>query len=267
MSAVAALPVPVAAQRSARATRQRLADVHAWTPHLLSIRVTRDPAFRFTPGHYARVGLRDANGGAVFRPLSIVSAPADAHLEFFCTIVPGGEFSALLASSRAGDAVETEAASFGFLTVDALAPGAHLWLLASGTGLAPFLSMLRDGAVARRFAQIVVVHSVRHAAELAYAEELRRLAAGGGVRYLPVVTREPGATALAERIPALLASGRLAAAAGIPLDPASARVMVCGNPALTRALRAWLGARGFSTTRRGIRGQVAFEHYWQETAP
>jgi len=264
---MSALASPVAAPRVAKVTCQRLAGVHAWTPHLLSIRVTRDPAFRFTPGHYARVGLRDANGTAVVRPLSIASAPADTHLEFFCTLVPGGEFSGLLAASRAGDAVEIETASFGFLTVDALVAGTSLWLLASGTGLAPFVSMLRDGAAARRFAQIVVVHSVRHAAELAYADELRGLAAGGAVRYLPVVTREPGATALAERIPALLASGRLADAAGVPLDPAAARVMVCGNPALTRALRTWLGARGFATTRRGVRGQMAFEHYWQETSP
>jgi ferredoxin--NADP+ reductase len=106
------------------------------------------------------------------------------------------------------------------------------------------------------------VHSVRCAAELAYADELRRLAAHAALRYIPVVTREPGACALTERIPALLASGRLAEAAGVTLDPARSRVMVCGNPEMTRELRASLGERGFRTTRRGVRGQIAFEKYW-----
>jgi len=251
-----------AAPRVAKTTRQTLVWSHAWTPELVSLRVTRDPEFRSVPGHYARVGLQQATGTTVFRPLSIASAPDAPHLEFFCTVIPGGEFSDCLAAARVGDDVEIEKASFGFLTVDSLAPGTDLWLLATGTGLAPFLSMLRDGTVWRSFTRIVVVHSVRHAAELAYADELRRLAAGSALRYLPVVTREPGASALSERIPALLASGRLAEAAGVTLDPAGSRVMVCGNPEMTRALRTLLGERGFATTRRGVRGQMAFEKYW-----
>ncbi len=265
MPATVAAPTgPQATHGSAQATRQTLLGTHWWTPGLLSIRVTRPPAFRFTPGHYARVGLPTLHGAPVVRPLSIASAPDDRHLEFFCTLVPGGEFSHGLASARVGDDVEIEKASFGFLTLDALAPGADLWLLATGTGLAPFVSMLRDGAAERSFARIVLVHSVRQAAELAYADELRQRAAAGVVRYLPVVTREPLAAGLRERIPALLASGRLMDAAGVALDASTSRVMVCGNPGMNRALRAWLGERGFHTTRRGVRGQMAFENYWQE---
>ena len=251
------------------ATRQTVTALRFWTPALVSIRVTRDDAFAFTPGHYARLGLADASGQLVFRPLSIASAPADRELEFACTLIPGGEFSTLLAALRAGDPVEVDGRSYGFLTVDSLAPGADLWLLASGTGLAPFLSMLRDQAVWRAFDRLVVVHSVRLAAELACADELRQLAQESTLsplrallRYVPVVTREPGATALADRIPALIADGRLAAAAGATLDPARSRVMVCGNPAMTRELRALLGDRGFRTSRRAAPGQMAFEKYW-----
>jgi ferredoxin--NADP+ reductase len=236
---------------------------------LVSVRVTRSPGFRFTPGHYARLGIADSMGQSVFRPLSIASAPGDSWLEFFCTLIPGGEFSTRLATLRVGDTVEVERASYGFLTVDSLAPGTNLWLLASGTGLAPFLSMLRDQAMWPAFDRLVVVHSVRYAVELAYADELERLAeeppvgpARALLRYLPIATREPGATTLAERIPALIESGRLEQAAEVTLDPSRSRVMVCGNPEMTRELRALLGDRGFRTSRRAAPGQVAFEKYW-----
>ena len=260
----------LAAEKAPPATRQNVTALRYWTPALVSIRVTRDDAFAFTPGHYARLGLADASGQVVFRPLSIASAPADSELEFVCTLIPGGEFSTRLAALRVGDPVEVDGRSYGFLTVDSLAPGADLWLLASGTGVAPFLSMLRDQAVWQAFDRLVVVHSVRQAAELACADALRQLAQESAappqrraiLRYVPVVTREPGAAALADRIPALIADGRLAAAAGTTLDPSRSRVMVCGNPAMTRELRALLGERGFRTSRRAAPGQVAFEKYW-----
>lgn len=254
-------------QRS-KAARETVLWTHWWTPRLVSLRVTRDHGLRFTPGHYARLGIANSDGHAVFRPLSIASAPADPWLEFFCTLIPGGEFSARLATLRAGRTVEVETASYGFLTVDSLAPGTDLWLLASGTGLAPFLSMLRDPGVWQAFDRLFVAHSVRRAAELAYAEELRRraqeppAAARASLRYLPIVTREPGASALSERIPALLAGGRFEQAAGFSVDPAHSRVMVCGNPEMTYELRRLLGQRGFRPSRRGSPGQVAFEKYW-----
>lgn len=266
---VMANPAPgkTPAQRT-KATRESVVWIHCWTPALISIRVTRDIGLRFTPGHYARLGIADSDGHAVCRPLSIASAPANPWLDFFCTLVPGGEFSTRLATLRAGHAVEVERASYGFLTVDSLARGTDLWLLASGTGLAPFLSILRDPGVWRAFDRLVVAHSVRRAAELAYAEELRRLAqeppaaAHASLRYLPIVTREPGTSTLSERIPALLAGGHFEQAAGLTLDPARSRVMVCGNPGMTGDLRRLLGQRGFRPSRRGSPGQVAFEQYW-----
>ncbi|CAG0984887.1 Flavodoxin/ferredoxin--NADP reductase [Burkholderiales bacterium] len=244
--------------------------IRRWTDTLLSVRVTRDPAFRFTAGHYARLGLVGREGEAVVRPLSIASAATDPHLDFLCTLVPGGAFSALLSASMAGDAAEVDRASYGFLTVGALAPGPDLWLLASGTGLAPFLSILLEPTVRTSFERIVVVHSVRIAAELAAARDVARLEREPAMpgraclRYLPVVTREPGASTLSSRIPALLEDGRLAAAAGIPIDVERSRVMTCGNPAMARDVRRILAARGFRPTRRSAPGQMVFENYWQE---
>jgi len=269
MTATTTASVATTPGKVARTTLETVLWSHEWTPSLVSIRVTRDPGFRFTPGHYARLAIADATTPLAFRPLSIASAPSASHLEFVCTLVPGGEFSRRLAGLRAGDPVEVERVSYGFLTVGSLAPGTDLWLLASGTGLAPFLAMLRDPDVWNAFERLVVVHSVRRAAELAYADELRHLAqnppagtARAALSYLPVVTREPGASTLSERIPALLANGRLAEAAGATLDPARSRVMVCGNPEMTREMRTLLGERGFRTTRRAERGQAAFEKYW-----
>ena len=266
-AAGSATELRIARAKPSATSRQTITWLRHWTPTLLSLRVTRDPAFDFAPGRYARVSIPDPSGPRIARPLSIASAPADPQLEFFCTLIAGGEFSGRLAACRVGDAVDVDTASYGFLTVDSLAPGTDLWLLATGTGLAPYLSMLRDPRTWSAFERLIVVHSVRYAAELAYADELRRFAQDAAgtlarLRYLPVVTREAGASPLSERIPALLADDRLPRAAGVALDPAHSRVMVCGNPDMTRELRALLGARGFRTTRRGAAGQAAFEKYW-----
>lgn len=255
--------------RNEKWTLEHVLEVRHWTSSMLSFRTTRYRGFRFTPGHYARLGVDDGAGGTVWRPYSIVSASYDEYLEFLAILVPGGPFSATLARLEAGDLVQVDKSCFGFLTVDQLAPGRDLWLLASGTGLGPMLSILREPAVWRDFERLIVVHSVRQAAELAYRDEIARLPdetwlSEGGARlvYLPVVTREPGAAELAERLPQLLADGRLEAAAGCPLQVETARAMVCGNPEMAAAMRKLLAQRGFSTTRRGIRGQMAFENYW-----
>lgn len=253
-----------AASAAANWSEERVLAVRYWTPTLLSFRTTRYRAFRFTPGHYARLGL-GAGDDVVWRPYSMVSTATDEHLEFIAVLVPGGAFSGRLAQLRVGDAIRVDKAAFGFLTVDQLAPGRDLWLLASGTGLGPFVSILRDPAVWCRFERLILAHGVRRAAELAYRDEIAGLAANeGGAKlvYLPIVSREPGATPLAGRIPQLLADGALARAAGTALSVEHSRLMVCGNPDMARDLRQQLGALGFATTRRGVPGQMAFEKYW-----
>lgn len=251
-------------------TCERVLAIRYWTPTLLSFRTTRGSDLRFTPGHYARLGLgtEDTGGGdTVWRPFSMTSAADADYLEFIAVLVPGGAFSGHLKHLRVGDTLRIDKASFGFLTVNQLAPGKDLWLLASGTGLGPFLSILRDPAVWQRYERLILAHSVRQSAELAWRDEIAALPAlfpeaKATLCYLPIVTREPGATALAGRIPLLLADGRLEQAAATPLNVASSRVMVCGNPELARELRQFLSSRDFATSRRGVPGQMAFEKYW-----
>lgn len=257
------------ASTTPRWTRSRVVAIRRWTGNLLSFNIERPPDFRFTPGHYARLGLGNDSEGIEWRPFSIVSATDADWLEFLAVLVPAGAFSDRLAHARAGDAIGIEKAAYGFLTVNQMAPGRDLWLLASGTGLGPFVAILRDESVWQAFDRIVLAHSVRYPAELAYRDEIERLgdkAADSGLRarlrYLPVVTRESCPGALSARIPQLIEEGHLEMAAGAELNHEHARVMVCGNPELVKTLRALLGAKGFQVSRRGMPGQMAFEKYW-----
>ncbi len=264
----------VASSPAVKSTDETVLAIRHWTPRLLSFRTTRPAAFRFTPGHYTRLGLGSAGaslGDRVWRPYSLTSARDDDFLEFIAVLVPGGAFSESLRHLKVGDTLGVDKTAYGFLTVDQLAPGKDLWLLASGTGLGPFVSILREPSVWQNFERLILVHSVRQAAELAWREEITSLSgslpgllpgAGATLGYIPVVTREPGATALAERIPLLLADGRLEAAAGTSLNLADSRLMVCGNPELAKQLRQFLSERGYATNRRGVPGQMAFEKYW-----
>ena len=252
-------------------TTEIVVSVHYWTPTLISFRTTRSCGFRFTPGQYARLGLAGTDGSDVWRPISIVSTDDDEPLEFLVVLIPGGAFSEALGCLKIGDTIKVEKRSFGFLSVDQLAAGRDLWLLASGSGLGPFVSIMRDENVWRAFERLIIVHSVRQVSELAYREEIGALAArrnlakdGAQLTYLPVVTRNAAATALSSRITELLSTGRLEEAAGTKLNVMTSRLMICGNPGMARELRQLLSARGFASSRRNAPGQMAFENYWQD---
>ena len=171
-----------------------------------------------------------------------------------------------------GDALYVEKAPYGFLTLERFAPGGDLWLLASGTGLSAYLSILRDPAVWSAYRRIILVHGVRTAEELAYREEIESLARRPDLVshfatdprklvYLPIATREALPGMPQERLTTLIADGRLELA-GQALDPETTRVMLCGNPAMLADARKLLGERGFKTGRRGIPGNLAVENYW-----
>jgi ferredoxin--NADP+ reductase len=253
------------------ATPQALLWVHPWAPGLVSFRLSRDPDYRFAPGQFARLSLRAADGlGAVSRAYSMVSVPADDFLEFYLIVIPGGAFSEQFSALPLGATVWVERQAHGFLTIDRFPGGQALWLLATGTGLSPYLSILRDPATWAQWPQLVLVHSVRHARELAYREQIAAAAGdpalggapGRRLAYVPIVTREPPPGVLSTRIPAALASGELEAAAGLPLDPETSRVMICGNPDMVKATRATLAERGFKSPRRGNPGNLVVENYW-----
>ncbi len=257
---------PIATHPAVKATEETVLAIRQWTPTLLSFRCTRPAAFRFTPGPYARLGLGNGDD-RVWRLYSLASARDDVLLEFIAVLVPGGACSERLRQLQAGDTLGLDKAAYGFLTVDQLALGKQLWLLARGTGLDPFVSILRDLPVWQDFERLILVHSVRQTAEWAWREEIAALPAlfapaKASLTYLPVVTRELGATGLMEHIPLLLPDGRLEAAAGCPMNVADLRLMDCGNADLARELREYLGARGYVTNHRGVPGQMTFEKYW-----
>ncbi len=252
-------------------TEQTLLATRAWTPSLLSIQTSRDPDFRFRPGQFARLGLAtgDADPQIIWRAYSIVSAPAVGHLEFCSVLLPAGAFSNLLRNLPLGGSVFVEKAPYGFLTTERLVRGGDLWMIATGTGLAPFLSILEDSYCWSEYRNLVLVQSVRTEAELAYRASIEALMAAppghsGGARltYLPIVTRELVPATLHARVPELVVSGELERAAGLALDPSTARVMLCGNPEMVTQTRAHLTMRGFAPSRRGIPGTLAVENYW-----
>lgn len=263
------IPSETATISSARFTVETLLSVRYWTPSLLSFRTTRKPNFRFTPGHYARLGLLSTSSNVVWRPFSLVSSSLDEYLEFFAVLIPNGEFSDPLSNMRTGDTILVDKTSYGFMTIDGFAPGNDLWLLATGTGLGPFLSILRDSSTWNAFENIVLVHSVRYAVELAYRDEIQAIiqyllldTLPARLRYIPVVTREFLPDMLPARIPQLIEDGRLEIAADLKFDLKRSRIMVCGNPEIIRELRGLFTARGFQTNRRAAPGQLAFENYW-----
>jgi ferredoxin--NADP+ reductase len=254
---------------SEKFTRQILLEVNTLTPSLFTLRSTRDAGFRFQAGQFARLGVTKASGSQVWRAYSMVSAPHDEFLEFFSIVVPGGEFTTELRRLQEGDTLLIEKQALGYLTLDRFVDGRDLWLLASGTGLAPFLSILQGLEVWQRFERVVLVYSARTAAELAYQPLINGLMQQEHLAefaqqfvYLPIVTRERVPGCLNGRMTELLTSGELEQAAGVSLDPEHSRLMLCGNPQMIDDTRALLQQRGLqlSLTRRP--GQVAVENYW-----
>ena len=270
ISTPAAAPVP-AALPAAKFTEQPVVWVHRWNAGLMSFRLRRDPDYRFVPGQFARIGIRVESGEVIWRAYSIVSAPHESFLEFFLVVVPTGEFSSRVGKFNVGDTVLVEHMPQGFLTVDRFKqPGREqdLWLIATGTGLAPYVAMLRDDAVWKRFEHIVLVLSVRERHDLGYMEELEQLATAhakdGMAKFhlVKTLTRDNLHGALHGRINALVESGDLESAAGVRLSDARSRFMLCGNPEMVESMRALLKARGFRMNRKLEPGHIIVENYW-----
>lgn len=227
-----------------------------WTENLFSLRVAGAP-LGFAAGQFVRIAL-DIDGHRVARAFSFVNPPQDPVLEFYGVIVPEGPLSPRLARLGAGDTLYVAANPAGFLTLSEVPDAETLWLVATGTGLAPFLSILRTDEPWRRSRNIVVVHAVRHAAELTYRELIRQTSA----RYVTFVSREQAPGSLAGRIPAAIADGRLEQAAGLKLAAETSHVMLCGNPQMLRDATTALVARGMRKHRRRTPGHITVESFW-----
>ena len=233
----------------------------AWTQALFSLRV-ECPALSFEAGQFVRIGL-DIGGERVARPFSFVNAPDDPVLEFYGVVVPEGPLSPGLARLKAGDALHVADNPAGWLILSELPPAEELWMVATGTGIAPFLSMLRTPAPWQRYQRVILVHGVRRAEELVYRELIEDLVRthAGKLSYLRFVSREELPGALHGRIPAAVADGRLEAAAA-PITAARSQFMLCGNPDMLKDMQAALVARGLKKHRRRSPGQITVESFW-----
>jgi len=229
----------------------------AWTDALFSIRV-KTSSLNFEAGQFVRIAL-DIDGERVARPFSFVNPPQDPVLEFYGIVVPEGPLSPRLAKLRPGDTLYVASNPAGFLVLSELPDAETLWLLSTGTGIAPFLSILRTDAAWKRFRNIVLVHAVRHARELVYQDLVRGMK---GLRYVTFVSREAHAGSLAGRIPQAIADGRLEGAAGVALGAATSQVMLCGNPDMLKDAQAALAARGMRKHRRRAPGHITVESFW-----
>ena len=236
--------------------------VHHWTDRLFSFKTTRDETLRFSNGHFTMIGLRLEGGKPLLRAYSIVSANYEDHLEFLSIKVQDGPLTSRLQHIQVGDKIVVGKKPTGTLLIDYLLPGKNLYLFGTGTGVAPFLSIVSDPETYERFEKVILVHGVRQVAELAYqdylshelpAHEFLGEMVSAQMLYYPTVTREPFRTQ--GRIPELIESGKMQADLGLPtFDPAHDRAMLCGSPAMLRQLKELLEARGFmegNTTKPG----------------
>lgn len=236
-----------------------------WAPDLVTLQLATPIDFK--PGQFVNVALTDETGKRERRSYSLASAPG-APAELYLGQVPSGQFSPRLLALQVGDTLELDSKPSGFFTLDELPleeQPKQAWFLATGTGLGPFISMLRDGAAQRRFDRIIVVHGVRQLAHLGYREELQRLVqqSAGRVSYLPLVSREqPPPAGLSGRIPALISSGQLEQVSGVTLSPERSQVLLCGNPQMIAESKQTLEARGLRVHRRRNPGHILSENYW-----
>ncbi|MEM7468507.1 MAG: ferredoxin--NADP reductase [Pseudomonadota bacterium] len=251
--------------------KETVIDVHHWTDRLFSFKTTRDPAFRFESGHFTMVGL-EIEGRPLTRAYSLASANYEETLEFFSIKVPDGPLTSRLKDVQVGDEVLVSRKPTGTLTLDQVLPGRNLYLLGTGTGLAPYLSLIQDPEIYERFEKIVLVHGVRHVKDLAYREFISQELPnneffGEMVRkqlvYYPTVTREDFVNR--GRITTALESGRLAEAAQLPpLSVEDDRFMICGSPDVLKDIGSALDELGFSVTRSSTLGEYAIERSFVE---
>jgi len=250
-------------------TAETITEITTWAPNLFSFKLTRFSGYRFIPGQFSRLGIKKEDGTIVWRAYSIVSASYDEFLEYFSIVVPDGEFTSRLSKLEVGDEVLVEKMNYGFLTTARFEQGKDLWMLATGTGLAPFISILYELETWDAYENIVLVYSVREANELAYLEAIDGLKSheyfgefAHKFRFLPVVTREKFPGALDKRIPVLLENGELEEKLGLPLNKERSRIMICGNPEMVDDTRGWFTEHGYTVSRRSKPGHLALENLW-----
>jgi ferredoxin--NADP+ reductase len=251
---------------------ERVLHVHHWNETLFSFRTTRHPGLRFHNGHFVMIGL-EVDGKPLVRAYSIASPNHEDHLEFLSIKVADGPLTSRLQHLKVGDEVLVSRKPVGTLVVSDLNPGKRLYLLGTGTGLAPFLSIIQDPEVYERFEKVILIHGVRLKSELAYCDFISEHLPnhdflGESIRerliYYPTVTREP--FKYMGRMTDLIEDGKIFGHIGVPpLNPAEDRAMICGSPSMLADLRALLDARGFAISpHQGAPGDYVIERAFVE---
>lgn len=249
---------------------EKLKKIHVWVPDkLYSISITKSFNFEFKPGQFARLGVNIRDN--IFRAYSIVSSPEDKYLEFCYNVIPNGILSPCLSTLKIEDNIYIDRISYGFLSIDNLIKNRNLLMIASGTGITPFISLLRSKDIWPIFKKIIIVHSVKYYNELCYKEEIlnkmndRNLyykIYNNEIVYKPIVTQErfPGITN--RRITDIFTIGEIENFLGENIMPTNTSIMICGNPGLVRDMRVILNNIGFKSGKLNNPGNVIFEKYW-----
>ena len=252
---------------------EKVLSVHHWTDRLFSFTTTRDQALRFSNGHFTMIGLRGENGKPLLRAYSIASANYEEHLEFLSIKVQDGPLTSKLQHIQVGDTIVVGRKPTGTLLIDYLTPAKRLYLIGTGTGLAPFMSIIRDPDTYEKFEKVVLIHGVRLVSELAYGDYIKDELTqdeyiGEIIRekliYYPTVTRE--AFKHTGRLTTAIESGQLFKDIGLPpLDPAVDRAMICGSPSMLKETAEMLDSKGFKVSPSlGQLGDYVFERAFVE---
>ncbi|MDA8789789.1 ferredoxin--NADP reductase [Pseudomonadales bacterium] len=254
-----------------RLMTETVTHVHHWNESLFSFKTTRDTGFRFKNGHFVMVGLPD-EGKPLLRAYSIASANYEDELEFFSIKVPNGPLTSRLQHLQVGDEVLVSKKPTGTLVTDQMLPGKHLYLISTGTGLAPFMSIIKDHEIYDQFDKIILTHGVRYTSELAYVDYIQNELPnneyfGELVRekliYYPTVTREDYKNN--GRLTDLMTSGKLFVDIGLPKpNVEDDRFMICGSPSMLKDTCAILNERGFGEVRNGQPGHYVIERAFVE---
>jgi ferredoxin--NADP+ reductase len=234
---------------------------HQWAAGLYSMQFDA-PVAQFKAGQYTKVAL-EIDGEKVGRPYSLVNAPGAGPLEIYFNEVPEGPLTPRLSDLAVGDPVWLSSNAGGIFTLETVAPAETLWLLATGTALGVYLSILRSPETWEKFGRVILVHGVRHAFDLTYGETIAAIAEERGDRFtfVPAVSRGSHEAALGGRITDLLSGGTLESHAGARIDRDTSHVMLCGNSAMIKEVKAMLESRGLARHRRQAPGQYTTEQY------